>query len=114
MSRVGDCWDNAVAESFFATLTTEFVYRRPWPTKHEARTAIHDYIGAFYNPQSSALVHRLPQFDGLRTATRCRSGSIAGLSTESGQLQYAFTTSDSVVMYLHSGRQYPTLSLSSG
>ena len=50
MSRVGDCWDNAVAESFFATLKTELVYRRPGPTKHEARTAIHDYIGAFYNP----------------------------------------------------------------
>jgi transposase InsO family protein len=50
MSRVGDCWDNAVAESFFATLKTELIYRRPWPTKQEARTAIHDYIGAFYNP----------------------------------------------------------------
>jgi putative transposase len=50
MSRVGDCWDNAVAESFFATLKTELIYRRPWPTKQEARAAIHDYIGAFYNP----------------------------------------------------------------
>jgi transposase InsO family protein len=50
MSRVGDCWDNAVAESFFATLKTELIHRRPWPTKLEARTAIHDYIGAFYNP----------------------------------------------------------------
>ena len=50
MSRVGDCWDNAVAESFFATLKTELIDRRPWPTQHEARTAIHDYIGAFYNP----------------------------------------------------------------
>jgi transposase InsO family protein len=50
MSRVGDCWDNAVAESFFATLKTELIHRRPWPTKHEARIAIHDYIGSFYNP----------------------------------------------------------------
>jgi putative transposase len=50
MSRVGDCWDNAVAESFFATIKTELIHRRPWPTKLEARTAIHDYIGAFYNP----------------------------------------------------------------
>jgi putative transposase len=50
MSRVGDCWDNAVAESFFAALKTELIYRRPWPTKHEARLAIHDYIGGFYNP----------------------------------------------------------------
>ena len=50
MSRVGDCWDNAVAESFFATLKAELIHRRPWPTKHEARLAIHDYIGGFYNP----------------------------------------------------------------
>jgi putative transposase len=50
MSRVGDCWDNAVAESFFATLKAELIRRRPWPTKHEARLAIHDYIAAFYNP----------------------------------------------------------------
>jgi putative transposase len=50
MSRVGDCWDNAVAESFFATLKTELIYRRPWPTKHEAKAAIHDYIAGFYNP----------------------------------------------------------------
>lgn len=50
MSRVGDCWDNAVAESFFATLKVELIYRRPWPTKAEARAAIHEYIAAFYNP----------------------------------------------------------------
>jgi putative transposase len=50
MSRVGDCWDNAVAESFFATLKVELIHRRPWPTKHEAKGAIHDYIATFYNP----------------------------------------------------------------
>jgi len=50
MSRVGDCWDNAVAESFFATLKTELIHRRPWPTKQEAKAAIHDYIATFYNP----------------------------------------------------------------
>lgn len=50
MSRVGDCWDNAVAESFFATLKTELIHRRPCPTKAEARSAVHDYIGAFFNP----------------------------------------------------------------
>jgi putative transposase len=47
MSRVGDCWDNAVAESFFATLKTELIYRKPWPTKHEAKAAILDYIATF-------------------------------------------------------------------
>ena len=50
MSRVGDCWDNAVAESFFATLKVELIHRRPWATKLEARGAIHEYIASFYNP----------------------------------------------------------------
>jgi transposase InsO family protein len=45
MSRVGDCWDNAVAESFFATLKTELIHRRPWPTNAQAKAAVHDYIG---------------------------------------------------------------------
>lgn len=49
MSRKGDCWDNAVAESFFATLKTELIHRRPWPRRSEAKTAIHGYIGGFYN-----------------------------------------------------------------
>jgi transposase InsO family protein len=60
MSRVGDCLDNAMAESFFATLKTELVYRRPWPTKQQARTAIYDYVDAFCNPdrrQSSLGYH---------------------------------------------------------
>ena len=50
MSRRGDCWDNAVTESFFGTLKTELVYRRPWPTRRDAKNAIADYIEAFYNP----------------------------------------------------------------
>ena len=62
MSRVGDCWDNAVAESFFATLKKDLLHRRPWPTKREAREAIHDYIAAFYNPhrRHSAIGHLSP------------------------------------------------------
>ena len=51
MSRKGDCWDNAVAESFFATLKTDLIHRRSWPTRREARTAIHEYIAVFYNKQ---------------------------------------------------------------
>jgi putative transposase len=50
MSRVGDCWDNAVAESFFATLKVELIHRRPWASKLDARGAIHEYIASFYNP----------------------------------------------------------------
>ena len=86
MSRVGDCWDNAVAESFFATLKTELVYRRPWPTKARGQGGDPRLHRCLLQSSSSALVPRLRQSDGLRTATRCRSGSIAGLSTESGQL----------------------------
>jgi transposase InsO family protein len=49
MSRRANCWDNAVAESFFGTLKTELIYRRPWPTKESARDAIGEYIEVFYN-----------------------------------------------------------------
>ena len=49
MSRKGNCWDNAVAESFFATVKTELVYRRRFATRAEAREAIFDFIEVFYN-----------------------------------------------------------------
>ena len=47
----GTCWDNAVAESFFATLKTELLHRQSWATRRQARTAIFEYIEAFYNRQ---------------------------------------------------------------
>lgn len=49
MSRKGNCWDNAVAESFFGTLKTELVHRTRWLTRLAARTAIFEYIEVFYN-----------------------------------------------------------------
>jgi putative transposase len=49
MSRKGNCWDNAVAESFFATLKTECIYSRRFATRAEAREAIFDFIEVFYN-----------------------------------------------------------------
>jgi putative transposase len=49
MSRKGDCWDNAVAESFFATLKWELVRRCRWATRAQARTAVFEYIEAWYN-----------------------------------------------------------------
>jgi transposase InsO family protein len=49
MSRKGDCWDNAVAESFFATLKTELVNEADFATRAQARTAIFDFIEVFYN-----------------------------------------------------------------
>jgi len=51
MSRKGNCWDNAVAESFFHTLKTELVNHRNFETRTEARTAIFEYIEVFYNRQ---------------------------------------------------------------
>lgn len=49
MSRKGDCWDNAVAESFFATLKRELVRKCYWMNLKSARMAIHEYIEVFYN-----------------------------------------------------------------
>ena len=49
MSRKGDCWDNAVVESFFATLKTELVDEADWATREEARTALFQYIAVWYN-----------------------------------------------------------------
>ncbi len=49
LSRPGQCWDNAVAESFFATLKCELVHRNVWPTRGRARTAIFEFIEGWYN-----------------------------------------------------------------
>ena len=49
ISQKGDCWDNAVAESFFATLEHELIMRRRWTTRAEARQAIVRYIESWYN-----------------------------------------------------------------
>jgi putative transposase len=49
MGRVADCFDNALAESFFATLKCELIYRRSWQTRQEARHAIVHWIEAVYN-----------------------------------------------------------------
>ena len=49
MSRRGNCWDNAVAESFFATVERELIDRRDWPTRDAAARAIFDYIAGWYN-----------------------------------------------------------------
>jgi len=51
MSRKGDCWDNAVAESFFHTLKVELIHGKTYNTRQEAKTAIFEYIEVFYNRQ---------------------------------------------------------------
>jgi transposase InsO family protein len=49
MSKKGDCWDNAVAESFFATLELELIVNSDWHTRDEARVAVFRYIETWYN-----------------------------------------------------------------
>jgi len=63
MSRRGDCWDNAVAESFFATVKVELVHDAAWATRAAARTELFDYLELFYNGQRrhSALGYLSPR-----------------------------------------------------
>lgn len=62
MSRVGNCWDNAVAESFFATLKTELVDRQRWSGRLALRDAVFEYLEVFYNRRRlhSAVAYRTP------------------------------------------------------
>lgn len=62
MSRVGDCWDNAVVESFFATLTKELLADRVFATRAEASRELFEFIEIWYNRQRrhSTLGYRTP------------------------------------------------------
>ena len=51
MGSTGDSYDNAMAESFFATLEIELIDRSSWRSRADARLAVFDYIEAFYNPR---------------------------------------------------------------
>ena len=68
MSRRGNCWDNAVVESFFHTLKTELVYHRHYMTREEARQDIFEWIEVFYNRtrRHSTLGYRSPaEFEAM-------------------------------------------------
>jgi putative transposase len=62
MSRAGDCWDNAVMESFFATLKTELVNDARWPTREAAHRDLADYLDVWYNHERrhAGLGYRTP------------------------------------------------------
>jgi putative transposase len=62
MSRKGNCWDNAVAESFFKTMKTELIYHCSCQTRAQARLAVFEYMEIFYNRERrhSALGYRTP------------------------------------------------------
>ena len=51
MSRARNCWDNALAESFFHTIKTEWLYHFTFDSRAQARSYVFDYIEAFYNRQ---------------------------------------------------------------
>ena len=68
MSRKGNCWDNAVVESFNATIKTELIHRTRWETREEARAAVYAYIETWYNTERlhSTLRYRSPdEFEKL-------------------------------------------------
>jgi putative transposase len=62
IGTIGDALDNAVAESFFATLECELLDRYDWPTRQALRTAVFDFIEVFYNRQRrhSTLAYQTP------------------------------------------------------
>ncbi|CAM5722872.1 integrase core domain-containing protein [Streptomyces olivaceoviridis] len=61
VGRTGQCWDNALAESFFATLKNELIGTQPWPSRAAAHTAIFEWIESWYN------LHRLHSSLGYRS-----------------------------------------------
>ena len=74
MGRTGVCWDNAMAESFFAALKNELVYRTVFATRAQARLAIAEYIEVFYNRQRlhSGLGYKTP----LEVATEYQQNAL--------------------------------------
>jgi hypothetical protein len=87
MSRRGNCWDNAVAESFFATLKLELVYQCQWHSRTQARSEVFEYIERFYNRRRrhSALGYLCPaEFERRYHGT---NGRLTRVSMQSGQPQ---------------------------
>ncbi|WP_369360205.1 transposase [Streptomyces sp. cg2] len=62
VGRTGQCWDNALAESFFATIKRELLGTDPWPNRALARTAVFNFIEGWYNSRRlhSSLGYRSP------------------------------------------------------
>ncbi len=80
MGSKGDPFDNAPAESFFATIKTELIYRNTFKTKDEARLAVFRYIEGFYNPvrRHSAIGYKSPvEYDRMLMATEQTATAVA-------------------------------------
>ena len=95
MGSKGDCFDNAVAESFFATLKKELIHRQAWPAKAGLRTEVFDYIEVFYNRERrhSTLGQRSPV--DYENSTLSPSSSALAASRLASLDQIDFTTSSS-------------------
>jgi hypothetical protein len=65
-SRPRQCWDNAVAESWFSTLKTELIHRQSWATRAQVRRAVFEYIEVWYNRRRLHSSLNLPEPDGVR------------------------------------------------
>jgi putative transposase len=76
LGRTGVCWDNAVAEAFFAALKNDMYYRHSWPTRARARFAVAEYIEVFYNRRRlhSSLGYRTP-FEALTDHRRAATAA---------------------------------------
>ena len=85
MGSVGDCYDNALCESFFATLECELLDRHIFRTQAEARLAVFEFIEGWYNPHRrySALDYLSPnRYEALQARTLLSASR--HLSTETG------------------------------
>ena len=72
VGRKGECWDNAVAESFFATIKRELIDTRSWPTRTGLRRAVFEYIEGWYNTRRlhSTLGYLSPaQYEAIHHST---------------------------------------------
>ncbi|KAB2587538.1 transposase [Streptomyces arboris] len=65
VGRTGQCWDNALAESFFSTIKRELLGTSAWPSRAAAHTAIFDFIEGWYN------LHRQPRLSQPRRVRDC-------------------------------------------
>lgn len=65
MSRKGNCWDNAIAESFFHTLKTELIYETHYQTKEETKQNVFQYLEVYYNRKRrhSSIDYQTPEFE---------------------------------------------------
>ena len=100
MGSVGDCYDNAMCESFFATLECELIDRQSFRTHAEARMAIFDFIEGWYNPRRrhSGIGYRSPDPSRLpwkksgappRSSDVIRSGGDLAACQDFGQVLVA-------------------------